>query len=327
MSTTTILAVESYIPEKVLTNQDLERMVDTSNEWIVTRTGIRERRLAQPTEFTSDMGAKAALQLLARTGCQPEEIDLIVVSTMTPDYLCPATAPIIQNAIGASKAAAFDVMAACSGFIYGLATVKAFLESGMYSTALLISSEKSSAFVDYTDRSTCVLFGDGASAVLLRRGDKGLRVRSINLGASGSEASLICIPAGGCRLPASPTSFHDKQHFIKMNGREVFKHAVRRMEESIHLCLREEKMSQEQIRWLVPHQANIRIMEALATRLGIEKERLAITIDSFANTCSSTIPITLNSLLKNNAIQPHDIVVLTAAGGGLTWGTAVLEAV
>jgi 3-oxoacyl-[acyl-carrier-protein] synthase-3 len=328
MNTAVIKAIASYLPERVLTNQDLEHMVETSDEWILTRTGIRERRIATPEEAASDLGIKAAQRLLTSTGLDPENIDLVIVTTMTPDYIgCPATAPIIQSAIGAKRAAAFDLMAACSGFIYGLATAKAFLESGLYSTILLVSSEKNSAFTDYTDRNTCVLFGDGASATLLQRGGPGLQVRSCNLGASGSEASLICIPAGGSRKPPSLETIQEKEHTIKMNGREVFKHAVRKMEESILLCLESEKLSQEQIRWLIPHQANFRIMEAVAKRFNIDTDRLVVTIDSYANTSSSTIPIALDLLLQQKRIQPDDIIALTAVGGGLTWGSAILKAV
>ena len=325
-SSAVINSIASYLPEKTLTNHDLTKLVDTSDEWIFTRTGIRERRIAADDEFASSMGAKAARKALEQAHLSPLDIDLIIVSTMTPDYLSPSTAALIQRDIGATRAAAVDIGAACSGFVYGLTMVKAFIESSIYSTILLVSTEKNSAFVDYTDRNTCVIFGDGAAACVISRDGHGLRIKTTHLGASGEESDLIQIPAGGCRLPASSTSFDDKLHCIQMNGKELFKHAVRRMEEAINICLKAADVPASSLRWLVPHQANIRIIDALAKRFSIPEDRVAITIDMFANTSSSTIPIALEKLQQTGQIASSDLVLLTAFGGGLTWGATLLEA-
>lgn len=322
-----INSIASYLPKKILTNHDLAKIVDTSDEWIWTRTGIRERHIASDEEFASTMGSRAARAALDRAGLSPTQIDLIIVTTMTPDYLCPSTAALIQHDIGAAQAAAVDINAACSGFVYGLSMAKAFIESATYTTILLISTEKNSAFVDYTDRKTCVLFGDGASACVISREGRGLKIRTTHLGASGEEADLITIKAGGCRLPASPSSYSEKLHCLQMNGKELFKHAVRRMEEAINLCLVHADVAPSSLRWLVPHQANIRIIDALAKRLSIPQDRVAITIDTCANTSSSTIPIALNSLLDKDQVASRDLILVTAFGGGLTWGAALLEAV
>lgn len=322
-----ITDIASYLPAKVLTNSDLASMVDTSDEWITTRTGIRERHIAAADEHASTMGAHAARALIEKSHCDPATIDLIIVSTMTPDYLCPSTAALIQRDIQATQAAALDISAACSGFIYGVTMAKACIESGLFRTILLIATEKNSAFVDFTDRNTCVLFGDGASACLIRNGEQGLHIQTTYLGASGAEEDLIKIPAGGCRLPASPTSYQEKKHVIKMNGKEVFKHAVRRMEESISECLRRSNIHIHDLRWLVPHQANIRIIDAVAKRFEIQRERVAITLEKMANTSSSTIPLTLDFLKTSGQIAPNDLLLLTAVGGGLTWGSVLLKAV
>jgi len=320
----TVQAFASYLPEKVLTNDDLSKVVDTSDEWIVTRTGIRERRIASDDQHTSTMGALAAQKLLKETKMDPLDIDLIIVTTMTPDYLCPSTAALIQSTLGATNAAAFDLEAACSGFIYGLATAKAFVESGTYSSILLISSEKNSSFIDYTDRNTCILFGDGAGACLIKKGGSGLRIGHCYLGASGKEADLITIPAGGSRLPHAKEK--NPQHALHMNGKEVFKHAVRKMEESMEICLKKANVPPSQVRWFIPHQANQRIIESAAKRFGIPKEKTVITIDRFANTSAATIPVALDLLWQNNQIAPGDNLLLAAVGGGLTWGASLLQA-
>jgi len=317
-------AFASYLPEKILTNDDLSKMVETSDEWIVTRTGIRERRIAAEDQFTSTMGALAAQKLLDQTKLDPLDIDLIIVTTMTPDYLCPSTAALIQSEIGADNAGAFDLEAACSGFIYGLSIAKAFVESGIYSSILLISSEKNSAFIDYTDRNTCIIFGDGAGACLVRKGGEGLRIGPSNLGADGKEADLIAIPAGGCRLPHAEKKH--PHHALHMNGKEVFKHAVRKMEESMETCLKKANILPSQVRWFVPHQANQRIIESVAKRFGIPEENTVITIDRFANTSAATIPIAIDLLLQEDQIKSGDYLLLTAVGGGLTWGATLLQA-
>ncbi len=328
-----ITAIATSLPEKILTNSDLEKMVDTSSEWIVSRTGIEERRIASDTEFTSTFGVEASKKALSIRGLDPMDVDLIIFTTMTPDYLCPSTACIVQSEIGAERAAAFDLQAACSGFIYGLSVAKSFIESGMYKRILLVSSEKNSAFVDYTDRNTCILFGDGAAACVIESSslfDKppthSLKIKTTILGAQGSLHDLIIIPAGGSRLPASETSMSDKLHTIKMNGREVFKHAVRRMEQVAKECLDKESLDEKSISWLVPHQANMRIIDALAKRFEIPYERVSTTITKYANTSASTIPIALDAILSSGEVKPNDQFLLVAFGGGLTWGGSILEA-
>ena len=319
-----ITSIASYVPETVLTNADLETMVETSDEWIVARTGIKERRIAGPNEFTSTMAAEAAKRVLARSKIDPLDIDLILVTTMTPDYLCPSTACLVQAAIKATNAGAVDIEAACTGFIYGLSMAKAYIESGMYQTILVIASEKNSVFTNYADRNTCIIFGDGAGAALITKNGRGLSIDAVHLGASGEEADLLKIPAGGCRLPSSATSFDEKLHTMQMNGRELFKHAVRRMEESILACLAKVSLTPADINWLVAHQANLRIIDALAKRFEIDASKVPVTIDSFGNTSSATIPITLDVLLNKHILQPRERIALTAFGGGLTWGSAIL---
>ena len=323
---TIIRAFGSYIPEKVLSNFDLEKMVDTSDEWIMTRTGISERRIANEEETVSHMGKEAALQALKKANMSPDDIDLIITSTMSPDTLCPSTATLIQHGIKAYNSAAFDISAACSGFIYGLSIASAYIQSGLAKNILLVSTEKNSAFVDYEDRNTCVIFGDGAGACIITNEGPGLVVRSFDIGADGSEGHLIQIPAGGSKRPASSETVDQRLHYIKMNGRETFKHAVRRMESSAKSCLEKAEIDEKDIRWIVPHQANLRIIEALAKRFEIPHDHVAITIGKYGNTSSSTIPIALDILLSEGKIVPKDILLLAAFGAGLAWGSAILEA-
>ena len=320
-----ITTIASYLPKKILTNQDMAAMVDTTDEWITSRTGIRQRHVAAEDEFASTMGAEAAKRVLCKTGADPASVDFIIVSTMTPDYLCPSTAALIQHQIGAVNAAAVDISAACSGFVYGLAMCKALIGSGLYQNILFVSTEKNTAFVDFSDRNTCVLFGDGASACLIRRGGEGLLIRTTTLGASGEGADLIHIKAGGSRHPASSTC--QQTHYLKMNGKEVFKQAVLRMEESVNVCLNEAGLKASDLRWLIPHQANSRIIDALAKRFDIPSDRVAVTLDKYANTSSSTIPIAIEFLQLLGQIARKDLLLLTAFGGGLTWGSTLLEAV
>jgi 3-oxoacyl-[acyl-carrier-protein] synthase-3 len=319
--------IASYLPERVLTNFDLEKMVDTSDEWIMTRTGIKERRIASEGEFSSTMGIRAAQTLLEKERLNPEEIDLIIVCTMSPDYISPSTAALIQHGIGAKRAAAFDIQAACTGFVYGLSIAKAFITSGMYETILLVASEKNSAFVDYTDRNTCVLFGDGAGAALITSKGPGLKIQDVVIGADGDKADLISIQAGGSRNPASLQTVEKKQHFLTMKGPEVFKQAVLRMEESMLACLKRTQTEITDISWLIPHQANLRIIDALTKRIDIPSDRVVITLDKYANTSASTIPIALDRLLLENKLHVGDNLLITAVGAGLTWGSALLKVV
>lgn len=321
-----VLATGSFLPDRILSNQDLEKMVETSDEWIVTRTGMRERRIAGPEEFTSTMAIKAAQKALDQAGIQPEQLDAILVATLTPDYPFPSTACLVQKELGAKNAMALDVQAACSGYLYALSLAKAYVESGMYQTVLVIASEKLSSITDYKDRSTCILFGDGASACIVGEG-VGLAIRSIQLGADGEQADLLIMPGGGCRHPASQTSIEQKQHYIKMAGNEVFKHAVRRMEAACKGCLDELGLSEAEISWVVPHQANIRILDAIAKRFDhLPSNRIYKTLHKYGNTSASSIGIALDELLKSEPVQSGDKILLTAFGGGFTWGAAVLEA-
>lgn len=323
----TITGLGSYLPERILSNADLELMVETSNEWIFTRSGIEERRIAASDEFSSTMGTKAAEKALKQAGLTAGDIDAILVSSMTPDYLCPSTAALIQHELGAKKACALDIQAACSGFIYGLSIAKAWVESGAFRNVLLIATEKNSAFVDYQDRTTCVLFGDGAGACVIQKGGSGYRIDHVCLGADGEQSSLITIPASGCRLTASAESIAQRQHFLKMVGKEVFKHAVRRMEAAAKECLDQTGILEEQISWLIPHQANIRIMEAISKRFSIPWERVFRTIQKYGNTSSSTVPIALCELDSQIMPKEHEHLLLAAFGGGLTWGASLLTKV
>lgn len=319
-----IIGMGSYLPSKILTNADLEKMVDTNDEWIFSRTGIKERRIAGETEFTSDMGAKAALKALEKAGVAVEEIDIILVASMTPDYISPSTAVIVQRLIGAKNAAAIDLQAACTGFIYGLSMAKAYVESGMYKRVLLIASEKMSAFVDYEDRNTCVLFGDGASAAVISDEHKGLSIDAICLGAAGEMAELLYIPAGGTRQPSSAATLENRQHYIKMEGKELFKHAVRQMAGASRECLAKAGLSDTDVSWLVPHQANVRIMDAVAKNFSIPAERVFKTIAKYGNTSASSIAIALDELQQQHAIHKGEHILLVAFGAGLTWGATVL---
>ena len=317
-----IIATASYLPEKVLSNADLEKMVDTTDEWITSRTGMKERRLAADDQYTSNMGVLAAKQALEKGGIDPTQIDLILVTTLTPDYIFPSTACLIQNEIGAVNAAAFDVQAACSGYIYGLSIAKAYIESGMYKNILLVASEKLSSIVDYEDRSTSILFGDGASACIVSSSGKGLLLNEVSLGSDGSLANILKMEGGGSRHPATQETVENKLHYIQMEGREVFKHAVRRMEASSAECV--EKAGIDEVNWMVPHQANVRIIEVIAKRFKLPMEKVFLTIHKYGNTSASSVGIALDELLSEKTITPGENILLTAFGAGLTWGSAVL---
>lgn len=319
-----IIGTGSYLPEKVLTNADLEKIVDTTDEWIVSRTGMKERRIAKEDEFTSDMGVKAAQMAIQTAGIEPSEIDLILVATLTPDYPFPGTGCIIQAALGMEDVPAMDVQAACTGYIYTLSIAKSFIESGQYQNILIVASEKLSSIVDYEDRSTCVLFGDGASACVVSSKGQGLVIRDVVLGCDGKQSEILVMPGGGSRNPVSQQTLDRKMHFIKMEGREVFKHAVRRMESACKQCIEKAGLVEEQINWLVPHQANHRIIEAIAKRFQVPGDRVYITVDKYGNTSASSVGIALDELLRSKPISSGDNILLTAFGAGLTWGSTVL---
>lgn len=313
-----------YLPEKVLTNKDLEKMVDTTDEWIVTRTGIKERRIARSDEATSDMAAGAARKALDDAGLKPEDIDLIIVATITPDMFFPATACLVQEKIGARTVPAFDISVACSGFIYGLAIANQFISSGTYKHALVIAAEKLSAITDWSDRATCVLFGDGAGAAVLGPVEKG-GILSVHLGANGKEGDLIKLPAGGSRIPATKKSIEDKLHFIKMNGTELFKHAVKVMAEAALEATRPLGLKAEDISLVIPHQANVRILNAVAKRMGLSEDKIYLNIEKYGNMSAASSAVALVEAVKSGRIKKGDKILLDAFGGGLSWGAIVIE--
>jgi len=319
-----IIGTGKYVPERILTNQELERMVDTNDEWIVTRTGIRERRIAAAEEATSDLAFHASERALAAAGIAAEDLDLIVVATITPDSAFPSTACLLQDKLGASKAAAFDLSAACSGFIYGLATASGMIASGMYRHVLVVGAECLSRITDYTDRNTCILFGDGAGAVVLGPVENGRGFRSFELGANGAGGDLLKVCGGGSRMPASAESVADKQHFIRMEGREVFKFAVRIMGNAAEEALRKAGLEKSDIDLLVPHQANIRIIESALNRLDLPEEKCMVNLDKYGNVSAASIPLALAEAVEENRLKEGDCLVLVGFGGGLTWGASVL---
>jgi 3-oxoacyl-[acyl-carrier-protein] synthase III len=310
-----IIGTGCYLPEKVLTNQDFEKMVETSDEWISSRTGIKERRIAAQDEFTSDMGYKAALAALKDADLSPEEVDLVLVATITPDCAFPSTSCKIQHRLGATKAAAFDMQAACSGYIYGLSLAKALVEAKVYKNILLIASEKLSSIVNYEDRNTCVLFGDGASACVISDHpgkNISLCIRDISLGSDGEQANLITVPAGGSCMPASLETVSAKLHYLQMEGKEVFKHAVRRMEAACKECIDRVGLKEEEI------------SETIAKRFNIPMERVYLTIHKYGNTSASSVGIALHELLEEKRLSKGANILLTAFGSGLTWGACIL---
>lgn len=319
-----IIGTGSYTPEKVLSNADLEQMMDTSDEWIVTRTGMKERRIAHADEFTSCMGIKAAKQAIERAQIDPSVIDCVLCATLSPDYTFPNTACLIQEGLGISEVPAMDIQAACSGYLYALAQAKAFVESGLYKHVLLVASEKLSAITDYEDRNTAVLFGDGASACVVSCEGMGYAIDSITLGSDGSQAGLLYMPAGGVRKPASACTVDGREHFIQMSGKEIFKHAVRRMELAAEQALEKAGLNKDEISWLVPHQANIRIIETLARRFAVPMDQVFMTIHKYGNTSASSVGIALDELERDLTPKVGDHLLLAVFGAGLTWGAAVL---
>jgi len=324
---TVILGTGSYAPKRVLTNEDLSRMVDTSDEWIRARSGIRERRIAAADEATSDLAFHAAQRALKDAGVAPADIDLVVVATVTPDYPMPSTACILQHKLGIpTTAACFDLNAACSGFIYGLDTACALLACGRYKKALLIGAEKLSSIVDWRDRGTCLLFGDGAGAAVLGVSDKpGIGLIGTRLGSLGEDTDLLLIPGGGSRAPITADSFKKGDHFIKMKGKEVFKLAVRVMEEAARDILEQHHLEANQIGLVIPHQANLRIIDAIAQYLELPIERFFVNVDRYGNTSSASIPIALDEARQAGRIRRGDVTLLVAFGAGLTYGSALIR--
>ncbi len=320
-----IVGTGMYVPPKVVTNADLEKLVDTSDEWIWTRTGIRERRQVEPGMVTSDMCVEAGRQALANAGVAAEEVDLVIVATVTPDMMFPATACIVQDRLGASRAGAFDLEAGCTGFIYGMTVGQQFIATGMYDTVLVIGAEIFSRIINWTDRSTCVLFGDGAGAVVLRPVPEGYGILSAVLGSDGSGGPSLCQPAGGVKLPASAETVASNLHTIHMQGSDVFKFAVRAMGEASVQALERAGLTKEDVDYLIPHQANIRIMEASLKRLELPAEKMHVNLDRYGNVSSASIPMALHEAIQEGKVNNGDIVVLVAFGAGLTWGASVVR--
>jgi 3-oxoacyl-[acyl-carrier-protein] synthase III len=323
--TCSISGVGSYVPDRIITNADLERMVDTTDEWIVSRTGIKARRMAASDEYTSDLAARAALRALRKAGVKPDQVDLIIVATITPDMPFPSTACLVQQKIGAYRAAAFDIEAACSGFIYALEIGQQFIMSRTYNTVLVIGAEKLTSIVDWTDRNTCVLFGDGAGAAVLQNSPDSHGLLTACMGADGRKADLLSVPGGGSRCPPTQESVAAGLHFLRMDGKEAFKNAVQAMNTAAQESLRRCELDITQIKCIIPHQANRRIIDAVSERLGARPEQLFINVDKYGNTSAASVAIALDEAVESRRIHRGDLVLLVVFGAGLTWGAAVIE--
>jgi 3-oxoacyl-[acyl-carrier-protein] synthase-3 len=319
-------SIGAYVPEKVMTNKDFETMVDTSDEWIVKRTGIKERRIAAENELTSDMGVEAAKVAIHRAGLKINDIDMIVCATISPDYLCmPSTACIIASKLGRTNVTAFDISAACTGFIYALAVAKAFIESGMKKNVLIVGAEKLSAIVDYTDRTTCVLFGDGAgAAVVSATRNKSEAITDIHISADGNFSDLLMTPGCGVKEPCSEQVLAEKRCTMKMKGNETFKIAVRTLTSDVVNILTDNEMEAKDIKHFIPHQANYRIIKAVGDALKMTEEQVVLTVHKYGNTSSASIPMAMNDIWESGRLQKGDTMLLDAFGGGLTWGSALL---
>lgn len=320
--TAAITAVQGYLPDNIVTNDDLAKIVDTSDEWILSRTGISERRLMKDGA-SSDMAAEAVKGLLAKKGLDPLDIDLVIVATVTPDYPFPSTANVVCDKVGMSNAWGFDLIAACSGFIYALQTGAKFIESGTHKKVIVIGVDKMSSILDYEDRTTCVIFGDGAGAVLLEPNEEGLGVIDAILKSDGSGRKYLIQPAGGSASPASMQTVEERLHFVKQEGKTVFKFAVTNMAEVSAEIMEKNNLTSDDVDWLVPHQANLRIIDATATRMGLPKEKVMINIQRYGNTTAGTLPLCLWDWEKQ--LKKGDNLILSAFGGGFTWGAVYLK--
>jgi 3-oxoacyl-[acyl-carrier-protein] synthase-3 len=313
------------IPERVLTNQEIARLVDTNDEWIVSRTGIRERRIADKHETTATLATRSALRALERTNIDAGDVELIIVATSTPEHLFPATACLVQDALGASRAGAFDLMAACSGFIYAANMAAQAIRTGSVDNALVIGAETLSRLVNWKDRGTCILFGDGAGALVLEASDEPGGILSCVMRSDGSGANLLSVPAGGSRIPASLDSVGKGLHTIHMNGREVFRFATRVMASATREAAGDAGFGVEEIDWVIPHQANLRIIEAAARGLHLPLEKFVINVERYGNTSTASIPIALCEAVEDGRVQPDDRIVLVGFGAGLTWGALAMQ--
>ena len=325
-NTIVISGTGSNVPEKVLTNNDLSEFLDTSDEWIFERSGIRRRHIAADGEAASDMALHASRNALEMAGIDASQIDLVVVTTVNPDMAFPSTACLLQAKLGIrNNIPCFDLSAACSGFVYGVEVATRMMQSGMYKNALVVSSEKMSSIVDWQDRSTCVLFGDGAGAVVLCASDaENIGIVGTVLGADGSDTAMLCMPAGGSLLPTSAETVEKRLHFVRMDGKEVFKHAVKIMQEKALEVLDRCGVSSEQVSLLIPHQANTRIIQSVAKRLNIPSEKVYVNIENYANTSSASIPIALDEAMRGGRIKRGDYVLFVSFGAGLTWGATLV---
>lgn len=320
-----ITGTGSYVPEKILSNSDLEKMVDTSDDWITERTGIKERRISNESQVTSDLCYEASKKALRHAGMKPKELDMIVVATTTGDMPVPSTASFLQYKLGAKNAAAFDMNAACSGFIYGLSIVDSFIRSGRYKKILLVGGEILSRFIDWEDRTTCVLFGDAAGAVVVEPTEKDRGILSTHLYSEGSLWELLYLPGGGSKYPSSKESIKKKLHYMKMKGNEVFKVAVRALEKLVIETLKANNIKPSDLSLLIPHQANLRIIQATAKRLNLSMDKVVVNLDKYGNTSSASIPVALDEAVRMGRIRDGDYILLEAFGGGITWGSVLIR--
>src|SRR2546425_5116108 len=320
-----IAGVGSYVPVRVLTNAELEKTVDTSDEWITSRTGIKERRLAASDEFTSDSAAQAARKAMQMAGVTAEQIDLIIIATITPDMPFPSTACLVQQKIGARRAAAFDLEAACSGFIYALEIAQQFIMSRTYDTVLVVGAEKLSSIVDWHDRNTCVLFGDGAGAAVLQNRPHSHGLLTAGMGGDGQKADLLFMPGGGSRCPATAHSVALRLHHLRMEGKGTFKNAVQAMQTAAEEALKRCELDITRIKCIIPHQANRRIIDAVGERLGARPQQLFINLHKYGNTSAASVAIALDEAVSSGRLHRGDLILLVVFGAGLTWGAAVIE--
>lgn len=320
-----ITGIGSYLPSKILTNHDLEKMVDTSDDWIFQRTGIKERRIVENGEITSDLATQASTRAMKDAGVSANDIDMIITATSTPDHIFPSTSCYIQQKIGAIKAGAFDILAACTGFVYAMSIGQSLVNSGAMKTVLVVGAECLSKIIDYTHRTTCVLFGDGAGAVIIQKNGTSHEILSSSLAADGSQADVLIVPGGGSKNPASLETIQQRMHFIRFKGKEVFKLAVNNMRNLILETAQKNGFKLSDIDLIIPHQSNLRIIEAVMEKLGLPKEKVFVNIEKYGNTSSASIPIAIDEARKEGRLSRGDIVMLVAFGGGLTWGSSVIR--
>ena len=325
LRTVSIIGTGSYVPEKILTNADLSKIVNTSDEWIVTRTGIKERRMAAKEEHTSDMAAKAAQKAIEQAGISPKEINLILVATATPDMLFPATACFVQKKIGATGAACLDISAACAGFLFGIEIAQQFITSHTYDTVLVIGADKLTSITNWTDRNTCVLFGDGAGAAILRHRGSPHGIISTHIGSDGQYTDILFMPGGGSRCPITKENADKNLATIHMTGKEVYKQAVTAMVSASQKALEKAGLTSQDLACVIPHQANLRIIEAIAGRLDISLDRFYVNLDRYGNTSAAAVAMALDEANRTGRIKPGDYVLMVVFGGGLTWASTVIE--